>query len=394
MIAFNFEPKTKMIFGINKEETVGSLIKTYSKRKVMVVYGKNSIVQSGLLARVIKSLKEAHIEYVLFGGAEPNPKLSHVEEGIQKVKEENVDFLLAVGGGSAIDTAKLIAVSYDYKGNPFDFNDKKVVADHALPLGVILTIAAAGSEGSTSCVITNDKTHCKKGFNSEYNRPVFAIYNPELTYTVSPYQTACGIVDIMMHTLERYFNPSREIEFSDELAIGLLKTVYKAGKVVMEKPNDYEARSTLMIASTFSHNGLTSIGKNVSMPVHQLEHALSGKYDFVAHGAGLSVLFPYWAMLYYKYDLPKFARLAKEVFEIQGEDESKVAYLGIVAIQSFFHQIGMPITFQELGVTACDYDALLALMFDGRDTIDSVGQKLDRKKAKEIFMLCAKEEVV
>ena len=149
-----------------------------------------------------------------------------------------------------------------------------------------------------------------------------------------------------------------------------------------------------MIASTFSHNGLTSIGKNVSMPVHQLEHALSGKYDFVAHGAGLSVLFPYWAMLYYKYDLPKFARLAKEVFEIQGEDESKVAYLGIVAIQSFFHQIGMPITFQELGVTACDYDALLALMFDGRDTIDSVGQKLDRKKAKEIFMLCAKEEVV
>lgn len=394
MIPFVFAPKTKMIFGVGKEKEIGEIISTYKKNKILIVYGKKSIIESGLLARVEQSLKEKKIDYVLFGGAEPNPKLSHVEKGIEIVKKENIDFILAIGGGSAIDTAKLIAVSYDYEGCPFDFNDKKVIADHALPIGVILTIAAAGSEGSTSCVITNDEKQQKKGFNSEWNRPLFSIYNPELTYTVSPYQTACGIVDIMMHTLERYFNPSSELELADEFALALLKKVYQAGKTVMKEPQNYEARSTLMMASTFSHNGLTGIGKKISMPVHQLEHALSGKYDFVAHGAGLSVLFPEWAMLYYKYDLPKFARLAKEVFEIQGKNESEEAYLGIVAIQTFFHQIGMPITFQELGIHACNYEDLLNLMFDGRDTIDSVGQKLDRKKAKEIFMLCAKEEVV
>jgi len=325
---------------------------------------------------------------------EPNPKLSLVKKGIQIVNDENVDFILALGGGSVIDTAKLISVAYDYKGDPYDFNLKKVEADHALPLGVVLTISAAGSEMSTSCVISEENTHQKRGFNSEWNRPLFAILNPELTYTVSPYQTACGIVDIMMHTLERYFNPSSTIELSDDLALGLLKNVKKAGEEAMKDPTSYEARSNLMLASSFSHNGLTGIGKKTIMPVHQLEHALSGYYDHVAHGAGLAVLFPYWAMLYYTYDIPKFARFAREVMDVEGNDDKQTAYLGIQAIQSFFRSLGMPSSIKELGISSFEIAPLLDLMFDSRDSIASVGHDLSRKEAKEIFTLCMKGEII
>lgn len=394
MQAFDFWLKTKILFGKGKEQEVGKEIRAFHGNKVLIVYGKHSVVASGLLNRVISYIQNENLSYVLLGGVEPNPKLSLVKKGIQIVNDENVDFILALGGGSVIDTAKLISVAYDYKGDPYDFNLKKVEADHALPLGVVLTISAAGSEMSTSCVISEENTHQKRGFNSEWNRPLFAILNPELTYTVSPYQTACGIVDIMMHTLERYFNPSSTIELSDDLALGLLKNVKKAGEEAMKDPASYEARSNLMLASSFSHNGLTGIGKKTIMPVHQLEHALSGYYDHVAHGAGLAVLFPYWAMLYYTYDIPKFARFAREVMDVEGNDDKQTAYLGIQAIQSFFRSLGMPSSIKELGISSFEIAPLLDLMFDSRDSIASVGHDLSRKEAKEIFTLCMKGEII
>lgn len=390
---FTFCTPTKILFGRHQEENVGKEIKNYHGTKVLIVYGQKSIEKTGLLSRLLTYLDNEQLDYVLCGGVEPNPKLSFVCEAIKKAKEENIDFVLAVGGGSAIDAAKLIATGFYYQGNPFDFNEKKACPHKALPLGVVLTIAAAGSEMSSSCVITDDSRHKKTGFNSEFNRPLFAIENPEITFTVSKYQTACGIVDILMHTLERYFSPSSELECADDIAIGLLKSVMKAAYMVMENPTSYEARANLMLTSSLSHNGITGIGKNISMPVHQLEHALSGLYDFVAHGAGLSVLFPAWSMVYYQYSLPKFVRLAVEVMGVEGNTDSETAYLGIVAIQKFFHSLGMPITLSELGIESADTDALLNLLFDNRDCIMSAGATLDRQSAQRIFSLCQKEIV-
>ncbi len=392
MDCFDFVVPTKLIVGKGKEKDVGKIIKQYNYQNVLVVYGQKSVKESGLLNVIEESLKDNEIQYVLLGGVEPNPKLTFVIDGISIAKENKIDFVLAVGGGSVIDASKLICAGYYYNGNPYDFNDKKVVLTKSLPLGTILTIAAAGSEMSTSCVISDSSRSQKKGFNSEFNRPLFSILNPELTYSVSKYQTACGIVDIMMHTFERYFNPSLNVEFADEIAIGLLKSVKKAGEIVVEDLTNYEARRALMLAGAFSHNGLTGIGKKTPMPVHQLEHALSGCYDFVAHGAGLAVLFPKWCMLYYKSDVKKFSYFAREVMDIKEEDECKAAYLGIVAIQSFFKKIGMPISFRELGIEKPDINKLLEVLFDKREHIESLGGKIDRKEAEKIYLYCLEED--
>lgn len=392
MDEFEYVVPTKLIVGKGKENTIGEIIKEYKYRKIMIVFGQKSIKESGLLGRVEKSLIENQIEYVLLGGVEPNPKLTFVIKGIEIARKEQIDFVLAIGGGSVIDAAKLICAGYYYEGNPYDFNDKKATLKKSLPLGTILTIAAAGSEMSTSCVISDSSRNQKKGFNSEFNRPLFSVLNPELTYSVSKYQTACGIVDIMMHTLERYFNPSLNIEFADEIAIGLLKSVKKAGEIVINDLTNYEARRTLMLAGAFSHNGLTGIGKKTPMPVHQLEHALSGCYDFVAHGAGLAVLFPKWSMLYYKSDVKKFSYFAHEVMDIKEEDECKAAYLGIVAIQSFFKKLGMPVNFKELGIENPNIDKLLEVLFDKREHIESLGGKIDRKEAEKIYLYCLEED--
>lgn len=392
MIQSTFEIHTKLWMGKKEEEKIGEILSAYPIRHLLIVCGKHSVRASGLLDRVCQRIEEQKIAYTLLEGIEPNPKISKVQEGIALVRKKKIDFLLAIGGGSVIDTTKLIAVAYDYEGDPFDFNRKKVEATHALPFGVILTISAAGSEMSTSCVISHEQTKEKRGFNSVYNQPQFAILNPELTYSVSPYQTACGIVDIMMHTLERYFNPSSPYEFADELALGLLKSVKQAGEKVMQDPNDYDARASLMLASSFSHNGITGIGKKTPMPVHQLEHALSGYYDFVAHGAGLAVLFPSWAMLYYKQDLPKFSRFAREVMQVQGIDDEETAYLGIIAIRSYFHRIGMPITWQELGILDPQIPILLDLLFQDREEIPSMKNSMNRVMAEKIYRLCQKEE--
>lgn len=343
---FEFISNTKIYFGKEKEKEVGKIIKDYHFNKIAIIYGGGSIISNGLYSKVINSLKENEIDYVEIGGVVANPKLSFVKNAINILKNENIELILAVGGGSVIDTAKLISHAMYYNGDPFDFNINKATNNNVIPVGVILTISAAGSELSDSCVISNDEVtpFYKKGFNSNTNRPLFAILNPEITYSVSKFQTGCGIVDILMHTLERYMNNNDDCKLSENIAIGLLKTVLHYGKIAINEPNNYEARANLMLASSLSHNGLTGLGKKQLMRVHALEHILSGCYDEVAHGEGLAILWPAWCL--YVLDNKKanllLTKLAKELFNKDSALE------GIDSLKEYFNEIGMPTKLSQL----------------------------------------------
>lgn len=349
---FEFFTPTDVIFGRGTHLKIGEVLKKYGFHKIMLHYGGGSIKKNGIFEDVTKALIDSGIEYVDFGGAEPNPKLSLVEKGAKLCKEEGVELVLAVGGGSAIDSAKEIAVGAKYEGSTWDFSTRAKDPQDALPVGVILTLAASGSEMSASAVITNEENGLKRGYNHKLHRPLFAICNPELTYTVDRFQTGCGIVDTMMHTLERYFSPSPETPLTDALAEALLKQVIAAGTQAILNPADYEARATLMWASSLSHNDLTGCGRNVFLVCHKIEHELSGKYDFVAHGAGLSVIFPAWAQYVMHQNLPRFVQYAKNVWDIPEDKEHPelTAYEGIRATKAFFAEIGMPVSLAQLGV--------------------------------------------
>ena len=367
MIDFNFVSPTKIFFGKGKEKQIGEICKEFSFKNVLVVIGKSSVKKSGLLDIVINELNNHEIKHILLEGVRANPEISLCRKGIALAKENNVDSLLAIGGGSVIDTAKNIAAGFYYDGDSFDFNLHKTSPTKALPIGVILTISAAGSELSNSCVIQDDDLNRKSGFNSDFVRPMFAIENPELTYSVDRYQTAVGTVDIMMHTLERYLQDSSENELADGFAEGLLKVVVKAGKAVVDNPKDYETRATLMLASSYSHNGITSIGKRFGMPVHQLEHALSGVYPNVSHGGGLAVLYPAWAKYYLVYDSKKFATLGRRVFDIVGDDDQVVGRKFIEELEKFFEYLGAPKTYKDLGIDNVDIE-LLTNVFSNNKT--------------------------
>lgn len=389
MIDFEFCVPTKIYFGKEKENEIGKILSSYDAHKVLIIIGQGSVKKSGLLTKVITKLEEEKIIYRVIEGVRANPTLEFVNDANKIAKEFHPDYLLAIGGGSVIDTAKSISVSYYYDGDPFDFNSHKVKPNKALPIGVILTISAAGSEMSTSCVIQNDAKNEKKGFNSPLIRPVFAIENPELTYTVSPYQTACGIVDIMMHTIERYFQPSGNNEPADRFGEALLKSVIKAGQKVMRNPSDYEARSVLMLMSSLSHNGLTNIGKPFMMPVHQLEHALSGLYPSIPHGAGLAVLWPAWAKYYLEYDVDKFDMFAKNVWDSNIPNKLDNGKQGIKMLEEFFRYIGMPSRLMEFNVGRIDIDRLVELFTDkGTRVVAHQVKPMDGEVAREIFKSC------
>lgn len=355
---FEFVSPTKIYFGKDQSKNIGQILVSEKAKNVLVVIGKNSVKKSGLLDLVTESLKQAKINYFLLEGVRANPSFDLVKEGVELVKKENIDYLLAIGGGSVIDTAKCIAVNYDNDGVIKDYNFHKKNPDHALPLGVILTISAAGSELSNSCVIQHDATGMKMGFNSDVVRPRFAIEDPSYTISVSKEQTAYGIVDILMHSLERYFSYSEEYELADEFALGLIKNVIDIGLLAYKHLDNYEYRARLMLASSFSHNGITSIGKPYSMPVHQLEHPLSGMYTNIAHGCGLAVLFPAWAKYYYQYDPEKFAKLGERVFNIKSSNVLKAANLTIQEIEKYFKALDMPSSLKELGVKKEDIEIL------------------------------------
>lgn len=387
MINFDFYSPTKIFFGKERENEVGEIIKGYGFKKVLLHYGQNSINKTGLYDKVVTSLNNANVDFIELSGVEPNPKIALVRQGVKLVKEEQVDFILAVGGGSVIDSAKAIACGAKVDFDPWLFNLHQKTPTDALKVGVILTISAAGSELSNSCVISDLDTYFKNGFNSDHIRPLFAIENPELTYSVSKFQTGCGIVDILMHTIERYFTDTPNIEFAKNVSEGLIKSVIEAGYKAIENPYDYEARSTLMIASSFSHNGLTGLGGKMYFTVHKLEHQISGTFDNVAHGAGLSVLFPAWAKWIYKKDLPSFVRFAKNIFNISNVSDEEIALNGILALEDYFKNIGMPTRFSDLGIYEDSFEAM-ASRITKNDTVKVVGFiELDKNAVLEIFNL-------
>lgn len=359
MFDFKYFAPTKVLFGKNTEDKVAGLIKEFGGTKVLIHYGGGSVVRSGLMDKVTKLLDDAGIKYVKLGGAVPNPRLSLVYEGIELAEKEKVDFLLAVGGGSAIDSAKAIGYGLAGGGDVWDFYAGKRKAEGAVPLGVILTIAATGSEMSDSSVITNEDGLIKKGYSSDYGRPKFAIMNPELTMTLPDYQTASGCTDIMMHTMERYFHNGGDMELTDSMAEALLRTVKKNALILKDDPKNYDARAEVMWAGSLSHNGLTGCGTDGGdWMSHKLEHEIGGLFD-VAHGAGLAAIWGSWARYVYKDCLHRFKRFALNVMEVEnkGSDE-EIALAGIEAMEDFYRSINMPTNLRELGIKPTDEDLI------------------------------------
>ena len=368
---FTYCAPTKVVFGRGVEEQIGPELRARGASRVLVHFGGGSVKKNGLLDKVTASLTAAGLTYVELGGVQPNPKLSFIHEGIALCRKEKVDFILAVGGGSVIDSAKAIGVCLATGNDLWQYASTGThpEANEVFPVGTVLTIAAAGSEMSNSDVITNDLVTpwVKQGITSETVRPVVSFLNPENTFTVSKFQTGCGIVDIMMHTMERYVTGQADCQLTERIAEALLVSVREAGRVAIAHPDDYEARATLMWASSLSHNDLTGCGKIRKFPVHKLEHPISALHDSVSHGAGLSVLFPAWAQYVMQYDIPKFAQLANRVWDcpMDFDHPERTAQAGIQAMKRYFTEIGMPTRMSELGLTPDDYDAIIDLTTAG-----------------------------
>lgn len=348
---FVYYAPTKVVFGKGTEEEVGNLVQEQQCRKVLLHYGSGSVKKTGLLDRIKESLDKAGIAYTELGGVVPNPRLSLVYQGIDLCRKEGVDFILAVGGGSVIDSSKAIGYGVANEGDVWDFYDFKRKPAACLPIGVVLTIAAAGSEMSNSCVITNEDGWKKRGCSTNLARPKFAVMNPELTMTLPDYQTASGCTDIMMHTMERYFDHSGSMEITDGIAENLIRTVMKNAKILKDQPKNYQARAEVMWAGSLSHNGLTGCGTDGGdWASHKLEHELGGMFD-VAHGAGLAAIWGSWARYVYKAHPKRFARFALRVMGVSPAGTvEEVALRGIKAMESFYREIGMPTSLGELGI--------------------------------------------
>lgn len=346
---FKYYAPTAVYFGKETELKVGELVKEEMANKVLIHYGGNSAVKSGLLERVQTSLQESGIDFVSLGGVVANPRLSLVYEGIELCKKENVDFILAVGGGSVIDSAKAIAWGVPFDGDVWELFEKKKETDKALPLACVLTIAAAGSEMSSGSVVTKDEGGLKRDYGNDNIRPKFAIMNPELTMTLPDYQTASGCVDILMHTLERYFVSGTTMKITTNIAEALMRMVIENAKILHDDPMNYDARAEIMWASSLSHNDLTGCGNERNdFASHMLEHEMGGMFD-VAHGAGLAAVWGSWARYVHKDCLHKFISFANEVIGIEGNDES-TALKGIEALEGFFTYIDMPINMTQMGL--------------------------------------------
>ncbi len=385
---FEYFTPTKVVFGKETEKETGRLVKEQNCKKVLLHYGGNSAKKSGLLDRVCKSLEEEGIDYVALGGVVPNPHLSLVREGIELCKKEGVDFILAVGGGSVIDSAKAIGYGAANEGDVWDFYDDKREPEACLPIGTILTIAAAGSEMSNSSVITNEDGWLKRGYNNDVCRCKFAIMNPELTYTLPAYQTQCGCVDILMHTMERYLNHGENMEMTDGISEALMRTVIKNAKILKDNPENYEARAEVMWAGSLSHNGLTGCGTDGGdWASHQIEHELGGMFD-VAHGAGLAAVWGSWARYVYKDSIDRFVKFAENVMQIpHAEDKEQMALAGIAAMEEFYHAVDMPVSIKELGVEVSDEqieELAEKCTFFGRRTVGCV-KALGKEDIIEIY---------
>ncbi|MEL7624513.1 MAG: iron-containing alcohol dehydrogenase [Clostridiales bacterium] len=393
MQAFEFNCTTRVIFGKDTQQRVGGEIQAWGGTKVLVHYGSASARKNGLLDQVEQSLKEAGIPYVLLGGVVPNPLIELVREGVELCRKEGVDFLLGVGGGSVIDSLKAIGFGAKYDGDVWDIYDgctKKPITQ-SLPIGSIVTIAAAGSETSSSSVLTNGALKRKRGYKSEICRPKFAIMNPELTYTLPAYQTSCGIVDILLHTFERYFSPRAENQMSDLLAEAVLRNTIANGRLLLEEPNNYKYRSEILWAGNLSHNDLTGLGYTGDWGSHQIEHELGGMFD-VAHGAGLAAIWASWARYVYKADIMRFVQFANKVWdiEINYNNYEETALAGIKATEAYFTSIQMPTSIRQLIGRSLTEDEVAELSAScvhfGKRTIGQF-KKLGKEDVAEIYRM-------
>ena len=390
MVNFEYFTPTKVVFGKNAEEKTGELVKEQGCKKVLVHYGGQSAKKNGLFGRICASLEKEGISYVTLGGVVPNPHLSKVHEGIELCKKEGVDFILAVGGGSVIDSGKAIGYGVANEGEVWDFYAKTRIPEACLPIGAVLTIAAAGSEMSDSSVITNEDGWLKRGCNNNLCRCRFAIMNPELTYTLPPYQTASGCVDIMMHTMERYFTREENTPLTDGIGGALLRTVMESAQTLARDPENYNARAQVMWASSLSHNGLTGCGTIGDWSCHQLEHELGGMFD-VAHGAGLAAVWGSWARYVYKEKPERFAQFAVNVMGVTNDfsDPEKTALEGIRKMEEFYRSIHMPINIRELGVELTEEQVeqlAYKCSFMEKRTIGQF-KVLDRNDMEEIYRM-------
>lgn len=355
---FNFYAPTFFAFGKNRENDCGELVSRFGGKKALIHYGKGSVIRSGLLDRVKSSLEKASIKYVELGGVMPNPRSGLVYEGIELCKKENVDFILAVGGGSAIDSAKAIAAGAVYAGDFWDFYEGKPVTE-ALPIGTVLTISAAGSEGSPDSVITKEEGMLKRGASGDALRPRFSVLNPALTETLPAYQTACGITDIIAHLYERYLTNTKDVEVTDRMIEALILAMVNEGPKAIKNANDYEARANIMWAGMMAHNNSCGVGRSQDWTSHNIEHELSALYD-CAHGAGLAVTMPAVFTYTMKHDVMRFAQIAVRVWGCQMDftNPENTAKAGIEALRSFLISIGMPKNFEELGAKEADIEKL------------------------------------
>ena len=383
---FNFHSPTFFAFGKGRENESGKLVKRFGGTNVLIHFGGGSVIKSGLLERVKASLAAESITFTELGGVQPNPRSGLVYKGIEICKQKNIDFVLAVGGGSAIDSAKAIALGALYDGDFWDFYEGKRI-EKALPVATILTISAAGSEGSMGTVITHENGMLKRAANGDPLRPVFSILNPELTCTLPNYQTACGSTDMMAHVMERYFTNTKDVEITDRLCEGILLTIIKETPKALADPNDYEARANLMWAGMVAHNDTCGVGRQDDWSSHNMEHELSGLYD-VAHGAGLAVMFPAWMKYVMHQNVMLFAQFAVRVWgcEMDFQNPEKTALQGIQRYEQFMTSIGMPIRFSELGAKAEDIPTLVKTLGLGNRTLGSF-IKLTEKDVEEIYKL-------
>ena len=371
---FIYYAPTEVVFGQESEEKVALLTKSYGGTKVLVHYGGQSAVRSGLLDKICGLLKEGGIEYVTLGGVVPNPRLSLAQKGIELCRKEGVDFILAVGGGSVIDSAKCIAYGVCYEGNVWDFYTGKAQPTAMLPVASVLTIPAAGSEMSEASVITNEDGDVKLGYSNAMARPKFAIMNPCRTFSLPPYQTAAGVADMMMHTMERYFTKDDDMDLTTDLAEAVLRRMKTAVFAVLKNPEDYRNRAQIMWGGSIAHNGLTGCGISDDWATHQLEHELSGMFD-VTHGAGLAAVWPSWARYVMHENLRRFVRFAVNVMDVDNDDTDpeETALRGIEAMERFYHAIGMPINIREL---------------IGREITDDEIREMTRKCSRDYQRTC------
>ena len=383
---FIFDGASRVVFGKGAENDLSNEIKKFGGKKVFLHYGKGSIKKSGLYAKVVKLLKEGNLEIVEQGGVKPNPVLSHVREGIKIFRDSKADFILAVGGGSVIDSAKAVAVGVPYNGDVWDFAESKATPKTAIPIGVILTIPAAGSETSRYSVVTNEDGMWKRDVvneNNELIRPKFAIMNPELTLTLPLFETACGVVDIMAHVMERYFSRTKNVYLSDKLCEAVMKSVIKNGPIVVKEPKNYDARAEIMWAGSLAHNDLIGMGRGWDFVSHRIGVELSALYD-IAHGASLSIAFPAWMKYMYKLYPVIFAKFAVNVWNVDTDFDSleNLALEGIKRLENFYKEINMPVRLSNVNIPADKFDEIA-------EKCDKIGniKKTDKKDILEILKL-------